>query len=52
VLFVLGITLFSGSIYALTLGAPRWLGMVAPVGGTSFMLGWAAIAVHALRAGR
>jgi uncharacterized membrane protein YgdD (TMEM256/DUF423 family) len=51
-LFVLGITLFSGSIYALTLGAPRWLGMVAPVGGTSFMLGWAAIAVHALRAGR
>jgi uncharacterized membrane protein YgdD (TMEM256/DUF423 family) len=52
VLFVLGITLFCGSIYALTLGAPRWLGMVAPVGGTSFMLGWAAIAVHALRAGR
>jgi uncharacterized membrane protein YgdD (TMEM256/DUF423 family) len=51
-LFVVGIVLFSGSIYAMTFGAPRWLGMVAPVGGTSFMLGWAAIAVHALRAGR
>jgi len=51
-LFVVGIALFSGSIYAMTFGAPRWLGMVAPVGGTSFMLGWAAIAAHALRAGR
>jgi uncharacterized membrane protein YgdD (TMEM256/DUF423 family) len=51
-LFVLGIALFCGSIYAMTFGAPRWLGMVAPVGGTSFMLGWAAVAVHAMRAGR
>jgi len=49
VLFGVGIVLFSGSIYAMTFGAPRWLGMVAPIGGTSFMLGWAAIAVHALR---
>ena len=49
VLFVIGIALFSGSIYAMTFGAPRWLGMVAPLGGTSFMLGWAAVAVHALR---
>ena len=50
ILFLVGIALFSGSIYAMTFGAPRWLGMVAPVGGTSFMLGWAAIAAHALRA--
>jgi uncharacterized membrane protein YgdD (TMEM256/DUF423 family) len=50
VLFGVGIALFSGSIYALTLGAPRWFGMVAPVGGTSFMLGWLALAAHALRA--
>ena len=42
-----GIALFSGSIYAMTFGAPRWLGMVAPVGGTSFMVGWAALALHA-----
>jgi uncharacterized membrane protein YgdD (TMEM256/DUF423 family) len=35
ILFVVGIALFSGSIYAMTFGAPRWLGMVAPIGGTS-----------------
>jgi uncharacterized membrane protein YgdD (TMEM256/DUF423 family) len=52
VLFVVGMALFSGSIYAMTFGAPRWLGMVAPVGGTSLMLGWVAVAAHALRAGR
>ena len=49
VLFLVGIVLFSGSIYAMTFGAPRWLGMVAPIGGTSFMAGWVCVAVHALR---
>ena len=48
-LFGAGILLFSGSIYALTFGAPRWLGMVAPLGGSSFMLGWLALALHASR---
>jgi uncharacterized membrane protein YgdD (TMEM256/DUF423 family) len=48
-LFVAGIAFFSGSIYAMTFGAPRWLGMVAPVGGVSFMLGWAMVMVHATR---
>ena len=47
VLFGAGIFFFSGSIYAMTFGAPRWLGMVAPVGGVSFMLGWLALALHA-----
>ena len=36
-----------GSIYAMTFGAPRGFGMVAPLGGVSFMLGWACVAVHA-----
>jgi uncharacterized membrane protein YgdD (TMEM256/DUF423 family) len=49
VLMLLGIVFFAGSIYAMALGAPRWLGMVAPVGGISFMLGWAALALHASR---
>lgn len=44
-----GIACFSGSIYLLTAGAPRWLGMVAPVGGLSLMAAWALLAVHALR---
>ena len=47
VLFGVGIFFFSGSIYAMTLGAPRWLGMVAPVGGIGFMLAWLALALHA-----
>ena len=47
VLFGVGILLFCGSIYALAFGAPRTFGMVAPVGGVSFMLGWACLALHA-----
>lgn len=49
VLFGAGIVLFSGSIYAMTAGAPRALGMVTPLGGVSFMLGWACLALHVLQ---
>lgn len=52
VLFGAGMFFFSGSIYLMTLGAPRWLGMVAPIGGLSFMLAWLALAAHAWRARR
>jgi uncharacterized membrane protein YgdD (TMEM256/DUF423 family) len=38
--FVAGILLFSGSLYGLALGGPRWLGPVTPLGGIMFMLGW------------
>jgi uncharacterized membrane protein YgdD (TMEM256/DUF423 family) len=47
VLFGVGIIFFSGSIYAMAFGAPRWFGMVAPVGGVSFMLAWLSLALHA-----
>jgi uncharacterized membrane protein YgdD (TMEM256/DUF423 family) len=47
VLFGIGLALFCGSIYAMTFGASRALGMVAPVGGMSFMAGWACLALHA-----
>jgi len=49
-LMVAGIAFFSGSIYLMTAGAPRWLGMVAPVGGVSFMTAWALFAWHAYSA--
>lgn len=49
-LFLAGIALFSGSLYALALGAPKWLGAIAPLGGTAFILGWLAFAVAAWRA--
>jgi uncharacterized membrane protein YgdD (TMEM256/DUF423 family) len=48
-LMLAGIFFFSGSIYLMTAGAPRWLGAVAPVGGLSFMAAWALLAWHALR---
>ena len=46
VAMTVGIACFSGAIYLITAGAPRALGMVAPVGGLSFMLGWVLLAVH------
>ncbi|HEU4650196.1 MAG TPA: DUF423 domain-containing protein [Croceibacterium sp.] len=49
-LFVAGIVVFSGSLYALALGAPRELGMVTPIGGVALILGWAAFAAAALKA--
>jgi uncharacterized membrane protein YgdD (TMEM256/DUF423 family) len=47
-LMAAGIVFFSGSIYLMTAGAPRSLGMVAPVGGISFMAAWALLAWQAL----
>jgi uncharacterized membrane protein YgdD (TMEM256/DUF423 family) len=38
--FILGILLFSGSLYALALGAPRWFGPITPLGGFCFLIGW------------
>ncbi|WP_018950121.1 DUF423 domain-containing protein [Thioalkalivibrio sp. ALMg11] len=49
VAFVIGVLLFSGSLYALALGAPRILGAIAPLGGTAFILGWAGLAIAAWR---
>ena len=43
-----GIVLFSGSLYVLALGGPRWLGPITPIGGVAFILGWLAIAVSLL----
>ena len=48
-LFVAGVVLFSGSLYALALGAPRALGVVTPLGGLALILGWIALAVAAIR---
>jgi len=48
-LFVAGTILFSGSLYLMTLGGPRWLGAVTPVGGLCFLLGWALLAWAAFR---
>jgi uncharacterized membrane protein YgdD (TMEM256/DUF423 family) len=47
--FVAGIIFFSGSLYALALGGPRWLGPITPLGGLSFIAGWLLLGVAALR---
>jgi uncharacterized membrane protein YgdD (TMEM256/DUF423 family) len=38
--FLIGIGLFSGSLYALALTDIRWLGAITPFGGTCFIVGW------------
>lgn len=47
--FLVGLVLFSGTLYAMGLGGPRWLGAVTPLGGLSLMLGWALLAWTARR---
>lgn len=36
----IGIIIFSGSLYAMALGAPRWFGAITPIGGLAFIAGW------------
>lgn len=36
-----GILLFSGSLYALSVTSIKWLGAITPLGGVSFLIGWA-----------
>lgn len=49
-LFVAGVLVFCGTLYALALGAPRAFGLITPIGGAALILGWIAFAVAATRA--
>jgi len=49
-LVIAGILLFSGSLYLLTFGAPRAIGLLTPVGGVALIGGWIVYAVAARRA--
>lgn len=48
-LFVAGIVLFSGSLYALSISGVRALGVITPFGGLCFILGWACLLVTAIK---
>ena len=48
-LLIAGVLLFSGSLYALALGAPRPLGALTPVGGLAWISGWLLFAYGAWR---
>ena len=39
--FLIGILLFSGSLYVLAITDLKWLGAITPIGGLSFLFGWA-----------
>ena len=43
-LFLLGILIFSGSLYVLSISGIKWLGAVTPLGGLAFIAGWACLA--------
>jgi len=43
-LFILGIVIFSGSLYLLSITGVRWLGAITPLGGLAFIGGWACLA--------
>lgn len=47
----IGVVIFAGTLDAMALGAPRWLGAITPVGGTCLLVGWLALALAGL-AGR
>jgi uncharacterized membrane protein YgdD (TMEM256/DUF423 family) len=47
--FLAGSAIFSGTLYAMALGAPRWLGAITPIGGTALIAGWVALAISAWR---
>ena len=48
-LLLLGIVIFSGSLYVLSLSGIRAFGAVTPFGGVSFLAGWILLAIAALR---
>ena len=48
--FVVGILIFSGSLYLLVLSGQRWLGAITPIGGVALIAGWILLAWSAWRA--
>jgi len=45
--FLIGIFLFSGSLYLLAVTNAHWLGAITPIGGVSFIVGWAYFIISA-----
>lgn len=48
-LFCIGIVIFSGSLYVLSITGIRWLGAITPLGGVAFIAGWIFLALAAWR---
>lgn len=50
--FLMGILLFSGSLYALSISGIKFLGAITPIGGVSFLLAWLGFAWQAWKTSR
>lgn len=46
ILILVGIIIFSGSLYILSLSGIRWYGAITPIGGIFFIFGWALLAIN------
>lgn len=46
---VLGILIFSGSLYLLSVTGITWLGAITPAGGLAFILGWISISYQSIK---
>ena len=47
--FLIGICVFSGSLYLLAVTNAHWLGAITPIGGVSFLAGWGCLVFAAGR---
>ncbi len=50
--FLLGVLLFSGSLFALVFSGVRWIGAITPLGGVAFLVGWACLGYGGWQLGR
>ena len=48
-LFIVGIAIFSGSLYVMAFTGLRWLGAITPIGGVAFIAGWICLMLVAWR---
>lgn len=47
--FVVGVIVFTGSLYVMSLTGLRWLGAITPIGGVALLAGWALVVAVGLR---
>mgnify|MGYP003683363511 FL=1 len=47
--FMIGILVFSGSLYTLAFTGTKWLGAITPMGGLAFLVGWISLALACFR---
>ena len=50
-MLIIGTLIFSGTLYGIVVGGPRWLGAITPIGGTLQIIGWAVLAANVKESG-